>query len=305
MRRRARVYIAAMKRSTRAALLAMFAAAMLYPSGASAQAPAHRLYVSVLDAAGKPIAGLTSADFEVIEGGTKRDIVRLAPANDPMRLVLLVDNSESMRPSIEDVRKSVQAFIDGIAPQHEIGLITFGDTPVVRQAPSTDHAKLKDLAQKIIPRGGVMMITAVMEMYGRFLKDAGGRWPMFVIITSDGPEVSGAVDPKKLNAMMQDMQLKDVVVHSIVMSTMGRGVEVAVSQAMVQATDGHYDSISASSALTGKLTALAAAITAEFDRTDDEYVLEYSSPVSDPNAPLDVRVNRQAHVTLARGVRIR
>src|SRR5439155_22709517 len=98
------------------------------------------------------------------------------------RLVLLVDNSEPMRPSIEDLRKAVQIFIDGIGPQHEIGLVTFGDTPLVRQTPSTDHAKLKDLTQKIIPRGGTVMIGAVMEMYGRFLKDAGGRWPMFVII---------------------------------------------------------------------------------------------------------------------------
>ncbi len=273
---------------------------------ASAQAPSHRLYVSVIDGAAKPIAGLTSTDFAVIEGGVQREITRLSPANDPMRLVLLVDNSEPMRSSIEDVRRAVQAFIDGIGPQHEIGLITFGDTPVIRQEPSTDHVKLKEMAQKITTRGGTMFIAAVMEMYGRFLKNAGDRWPMFIIITSDGPEVSGNVDPKRLTAMMQEMQLKDVVVHSIVMSTMGRGVEVAVSQALVQATDGHYDSISASSALTQKLTALAAAITTEFDRTDDEYLLEYSSPVTDPNAQLSVAIKRaDAKVSVSRGVRIR
>ena len=294
-----------MKSPHSAALQAILAFAILGASSASAQT-SHRLFVSAVDKAGNPIAGLTSADFAVIEGGVQREITRLSPATDPMRLVLLVDNSEPMRPSIEDIRKAVQAFIDGIAPQHEIGLITIGDTPVIRQTPSTDHAQLKDMAQKITTRGGTMLITAVMEMYGRFLKDAGGRWPMFVIITSDGPEVSGNVDPKRLTAVMQDMQLKDVVVHSIVMSTMGRGVEVAVSQAMVQATDGHYDSISASSALPQKLTALAASITAEFDRTDDEYVLEYASPVTDPNAQLQVAIKLpDAKVSVSRGVRIR
>ena len=239
------------------------------------------------------------------EGGTKRDIVRLAPANDPMRLVLLVDNAEAMHSSLEDLRKGVQSFIDGIGPQHEIALVTIGDKPFIRQAPTTDHAKLKDLAQKMTTSGSTMLIAAVMDMYGRFLKDAGGRWPMFVIMTSDGPEDSGRFDPAKFTAMVQEMQLKDVVVHAIVMSTMGRGVEVQVTQALAQATDGHYDSISASSALPQKMAALAAAITAEFDRTDDEYVLEYASPVTDPNAELDVRVNRDAHVTIARGVRIR
>jgi Mg-chelatase subunit ChlD len=302
------VYIAAMQRAISAGIAAMAIVGFLClsHSAASAQTPPHRLYVSVIDGAAKPIIGLTSTDFAVIEGGVQREITRLSPANDPMRLVLLVDNSEPMRPSIEDVRQALKAFIDGIGPQHEIGLITIGDTPVIRQEPSIDHAKVKDLAQKITTRGGTTLITAVMEMYGRFLKDAGDRWPMFIIITSDGPEVSGNVDPKRLTAMMQEMQVKDVVVHSIVMSTMGRGVEVAVSQALVNATDGHYDSISASSALTQKLTALAAAITTEFDRTDDEYVLEYSSPVTDPNAQLSVAIRRaDAKVSVSRGVRIR
>jgi hypothetical protein len=91
-----------------------------------------------------------------------------------------------------------------------------------------------------------------------------------------------------------------------VMSTMGRGVEVAITQAMTQVTDGHYDSISASSALPQKLTALAAAITAEFDRTDDEYVLEYANPSADPAVQLGVAIKRpDANVTLSRGVRIR
>jgi hypothetical protein len=287
-----------------AAALAVVAISQAAPVGA--QPSPQRLYISVIDAAAKPIVGLTSEDVVITEGGVQREITRLAPAADPMRLVLLVDNSDAMRPSIDDIRRSVTAFIDGIGPQHEIGLITIGSTPVVRQTPTTDHVKVKDLAQKITAGGATMLIAAAMEMYGRFLKDADGRWPMFIIITSDGPEGSANVDPKKLNEMIEDMQRKDVVVHSIVMSTMGRGVEVAVTQAMVQSTNGHYDSISASSALVPLLTKLAAAITADFDRTDDEYVLEFSSPIKDPSAPLAIAVKRPgANVTVSRRGRIR
>jgi Mg-chelatase subunit ChlD len=288
------------------ALLTLVAVALVGPSAASAQGPAHRVYLTATDAEGKPVAGLTSADVDVVEAGAQRQVSRLAPAADPMRLVLLVDNSDGMRPSIEDVRKSLLLFIDGIAPQHEIGLITVGNTPVVRQTPTIDHAKVKELAQKITTNGTTMLITAVMEMYDRFLKNADGRWPMFVIVTSDGPEGSTGLDPKKFNAMLQDMQIKDVVVHSIVMSTMGRGVEVEVSQAMVQVTHGHYDSISASSALPQKLQALAASITAEYDKTTAEYVLEYASPSTDPNTPLSIAIKRPGvNVTLSRGGRIR
>jgi Mg-chelatase subunit ChlD len=282
----------------------VLALALIAPPCVEAQT-SHRLFLSVVDSAARPVPGLTAADFSVIEAGTRREISRLAPANDPMRLVLLVDNSESMKSSIEDVRKGVQAFVDVIPAQHEIGLITIGNTPVIRQTPTTDHAKVKDLAQKMTSTGSTMLITAVMEMYGRFLKDAGGRWPMFIIITSDGPEGSGLVDSGKFTAVVQDMQLKDVVVHAVVMSTMGRGIEVQVTRALTQATDGHYDSISVASALPQKLTTLAGAIVEEFDRTDDEYVLDYTSPSTDPNPNLNVTVNRDARVTMSRGVRIR
>jgi len=285
----------------------VLAAVLCYPPLALAQTPSpHVLYVEAVDGTGKAIAGLTGADFAIVEGGVQRDITRVSPADDPMRIVLLVDNSESMHSSVEDVRKAVQVFVDGIGPQHEIGLITIGNTPVVRQTPSTDHAKIKDLAQKMSTSGGTMLIAAVMEMYDRFLRDVRGRWPMFIIITSDGAEASAAVDPRKFNAMLQDMQVKGLVAHAIVMSTMGRGVEVAVTQALTQATGGHYDSISASSALPQKLTELAAAITAEFDRVAAEYVLEYASPSTDTNAQLGVAVKRSgANVTLSRGVRVR
>jgi hypothetical protein len=294
-----------MKRAMLRRVLGVLVLAAFFPSRAAAQPAPHRLFLRVVDPSGNFIPGLTAADVSVIEGGTKREIVRLAPANDPMRLVMLVDNAEAMHSSLEDVRKGVQSFIDGIAPEHEIALVTIGDKPFIRQAPTTDHAKLKDLAQKMTTSGSTILIAAVMDMYNRLLKDAAGRWPMFIIMTSDGPEDSGRFDPAKFTAMVQEMQQKDFVVHAIVMSTMGRGVEVQVTQALTQATRGRYDSISASSALPQKMAALAAAVTADFASTSGEYILEYASPSTDPNAPLDVRVNRDAHITLSRDGRIR
>jgi hypothetical protein len=280
-------------------------AALVVPVVASAQSVRHRLFLKVIDAAGRPIPGLKAADFLVVEGGATRDVVHVARANDPMRLVLLVDNAEVMHSSLDDLRKAVQSFVDGIPPEHEIALITIGDTPVVREGPTLDHAKLRNTAQKMFTGGSTILISAVTEMYNRFLKDVEGRWPMFVIITSDGPEDSGRFDPAKFTAMMQEMQMKDVVTHAVVVSTMGRGIEMQVATALTQATGGHYDSIVASNALPQILASLAAGIAAEFARTESEYVLDYVSPSASANPALEVSVNRDAAVTVSRGVRIR
>src|SRR6186997_968968 len=65
--------ITGMKRSS-AVLPVVLAATLSGASGASAQVVSHRLYVSVIDGAARPVGGLTSADFSVSEGGAQREI---------------------------------------------------------------------------------------------------------------------------------------------------------------------------------------------------------------------------------------
>ena len=119
-----------------------------------------------------------------------RTVSRVKLADDPMRIVLLVDTSHNVQPAIDHIRSAVQTFVDGIPPQHEIALVTIGNTPVIRQAPTTDHAKLKDLAKKLTTSGSTILLSGLLEMYDRFLRNAPDRWPLMVIITSDGEEGS-------------------------------------------------------------------------------------------------------------------
>ena len=93
--------------------------------------------------------------------------------------------------------------------------------------------------------GSTILLSGLLEMYDRFLRNAIDRWPLMVIVTSDGEEGSAAVDTAKFTAAAQDMQMKDVIVHAVVLSVMGQGLEVQISNALTQATAGHYDSISA------------------------------------------------------------
>jgi hypothetical protein len=102
-------------------------------------------------------------------------------------------------------------------------------------------------------------------MYERFIRHADDRWSMFIIVTGDGVESSQGVDAARFTEIAYDMQRKDVVVHAIVLSVMGTGRGVLVSRALVEATGGHFDEITAANALPDKLAALARAITEEYD----------------------------------------
>jgi Mg-chelatase subunit ChlD len=277
------------------------------PVQAEAQPASHRLFLQVVDQTGKAVEGLTAADFAITEAGSPRTVTRVKVAADPMRIVLLVDTSHNVQPSIDAIRTAVQTFVDGIPPQHEIALITIGNTPVVRQAPTTDHVKLKDLAKKLTTSGSTILLSGLLEMYDRFLRNATDRWPLMVIVTSDGEEGSSGGDTAKFTAAAQDMQMKDVIVHAVVLSVMGQGLEVQISRALTQATAGHYDSISAASALPAKMDELAKIIVSSYDRTRTQYVLEYASDTKDPKADIrvDIPSKQNLTVTVSRQGRIR
>src|SRR5262245_36694101 len=57
------------------------------------------VYVSVADANGKPIDGLTREDFRVLDNGVPRAVAAFATGEMPLSIAVVVDRSFSMRGS--------------------------------------------------------------------------------------------------------------------------------------------------------------------------------------------------------------
>src|SRR5687767_2887596 len=104
----------------------VLAAACLGPSFASAQAKPTAVYVSVLDAKGDPVSGLTAADFRVREDGAAREVLTAGPATEPLTVALLVDDSQATTRATQMIREAVDEFIKSFAGKANIALITFG-----------------------------------------------------------------------------------------------------------------------------------------------------------------------------------
>src|SRR5579864_1463193 len=69
------------------------------------------------------------------------------------RVALLVDNGFLVGNSINSMRVALQAFVDGLPPQDEIMLATIAGPFHLRQAPTSDHKKLKDAIGLIFIEG--------------------------------------------------------------------------------------------------------------------------------------------------------
>jgi Mg-chelatase subunit ChlD len=284
-----------------AAALATAAIASLH-----GQSPTVRLYLEALDEHG-PVERLTRDDVTIFEGGAQREITRLVRAGDPMRILLLVDNGRSAQPFIQEIRSSVVAFADAIPAEHELALVTIGNTPIVRQEPSTDRTKLKHIAKTLTTGGTTVLVNAIYEMYDRFLRESGDRWPVLVVVTSDGSEGSGQFYPEKFAAVGRDMQAKDVVAHAIVLvSAKGDALQVQITQALTGGTGGRYDTTATGGALTTKMAAMAQDIVSDYDRVSTQFVLEYASPTGQPSPDLKVSLLRDGVKTrMSRAGRIR
>jgi len=265
-----------------------------------------RLYLEALDATG-PVLGLTPDDVAVFDGGVKQQITRLTRSDAPMRVLLLVDTGRNAQPFIQEIRSSIVAFSDALPAEHELGLVTIGSTPVVRQAPSTDRTQLTQIAKTLTTGGTTVLVNAIHEMYGRFLRDAGDRWPILVIVTSDGGEGSGMFSPEKFAELGRDMQSRDAVVHAIVlMSARGEALQVQITRALTGGTGGRYETTATGGALEIKLSAFAQDLVADYDRVSTQYVLEYAGLAPAPGSDLKVTLLKDGiQMRMSRQGRIR
>jgi hypothetical protein len=83
--------------------------------------------VTVTDAKGHPVKGLSKSDFRIIEGGQDQDLEFVRPEDTPATVGLVIDNSGSMRRKRSDVINAGTAFVEASNPHDEIFVVNFNE----------------------------------------------------------------------------------------------------------------------------------------------------------------------------------
>lgn len=100
------------------------------------------LTVSVADAAGRAVTGLTPKDFRVYESGKPQTIEHFQLTGDPYTLLLVVDLSGSTANQVEILRSAASQFVAGLGPEDKIGVIAFSREIEILGDPTSDRAEL-------------------------------------------------------------------------------------------------------------------------------------------------------------------
>ena len=181
--------MALLARATLALLILALGASIRLRAGA--QADEWTVYAGVVDRAGSPIMGLSSADFVVREDGVTREILRVSPATDSLRIAMLIDTSQEMRNELIDLRQALRGFVNEIDRRHDVSLIGFGGPPTVLVDYTRDLKRLETGIARLVARPGTgsYLLSAIIET-SRAMRKRRDLRRVMVILTTQGPEFS-------------------------------------------------------------------------------------------------------------------
>ena len=160
-----------------------------------AQSQPRKIYASLVDKKGAPVTTVTPADLVVREDGVAREILSVTPATDPMRVALLVDNSQAATQSIQFLRDGLTLFATRLTGAgHSVALVTLGDRPTLQVDATTELARLKSRGIDRLfsqPGSGMYLLEALIETSKGFVKNETPR-PVIVAVVTEGKEFSNA-----------------------------------------------------------------------------------------------------------------
>lgn len=275
---------------TRARVAIVIAAVFAAPAFAAAQVP-KQVFVTVTTGSGAPVLDLMPEEFSVSEGSLTRKVTHAALANDTMRIALIVDSGEVVTQLLNQFRPGLQSFVDALPEPTEIGLMTIGRQARMRVPPTADRKKLGDAFKGFFSDGGgTAALDGIVEGYDRILKKAENRWPILVLVTTDGG-AAGSTREDELERFLTMAQSTGLVGHAIVVALRGNGMPTIVAMELTRVTGGWYQVIAAATALPERLKLLGERLASAHKQAANQYRVEYLSESKDARG-VEVGVDR-------------
>src|SRR5688500_4429386 len=146
--------------------------------------------VTVVDAGGRLITGLTRDDFEILEDDVPQAITQFSDQRVPVSLGVLLDASDSMRGQpIVDARSALDRFVgDLLDPGDEAFVASFNHLPRIVALWTRPPATLRSRLDALKPTGGTAIYDALVASAPLFERRMHTRSALVVI--SDGADTA-------------------------------------------------------------------------------------------------------------------
>jgi VWFA-related protein len=166
---------------------------------------------------GRPVEGLTTGDFDVLDNGVRQHIDRAAFEEIPLNVVFALDASSSVEGErAQHLRAASRGVLDRLKPEDHAALVTFGGAVVVRSSLTRDLSAIRLALDQTQPLGDTSLVDA---SYTGLLLGESQPGRALVIVFSDGVEVSSYLDPE---AVLDAGKRSDSVVYGVALKSVGK-----------------------------------------------------------------------------------
>jgi Ca-activated chloride channel homolog len=169
--------------------LVLVALAVADPAAQRFKATAEAVRVDVLVTDGnRPLAGLTTADFELKDRGVIQRIDSIAFEDVPLSVMIALDTSDSLtEAALADLRDAASAATRLLRPTDRSALLTFTHRFSLQADWTNDHRQLAAALQQVTPAGATSLHDAAFAAVTLNDDEPGRR---LVLLFSDGQDMS-------------------------------------------------------------------------------------------------------------------
>lgn len=252
--------------------------------------------VTVTDANGRLITGLSSDDFEIFEDGAPQPITVFTDERVPISLGVLLDSSDSMRGQrIADARSAVDRFVSTLLETGDEAFVApFNHRPRLSGHWTQPPAVLAGALNQVYPSGSTAIYDAVVASASLFAQRTHPRAALVVI--SDGVDTASDATLRQATDTVRRFEplVYAIAIESPAATASNRVDPEALRE--ITATSGGYTEIVRSSVDLGPATERIA------NELNKQYTLGYvsSRPPDGGWRGIRVRVKSAGYFTRAR-----
>ena len=269
-------------------------AAVLLAAGAQpAWGQERQIFMLVTNQSGQPVTDISPAEVVLEQEGSECSVREAELDSAPMKVALMVDNSDASQQSLNSMRDGLEAFLRELPAEHEVGLFTMAGQVRRRVDFTTDRAELTEEATGLFVErnSAVVYMDGLLETWRRRFDDEDG-WPVFVALVYDGAEGSRSTQEEEFNEFAREIVGRGATVHAILVSTRGGALQTTISTFLTQNTGGRYWALAAATALPETFTELAELMGAQHAAVKDRYRIVFECEPDNPAAGIAAGVER-------------
>ena len=171
--------------------------------------------VTVGDGRGKFVPGLPQSAFHVFEDNLPQEISHFASEDIPLDLIVAIDISGSMTPSMTKLKTAVKTFLGDVPAQNQVTLLGFNDSIFTLTRRQTNPAERMKAVDRLAPWGSTALYDVILRGVDMLGRQPGRK---ALIVFTDGEDQGSHAT---IGDVERKLQSSDVTLYMI---GQGRGV---------------------------------------------------------------------------------